>query len=88
MPQVCRFFGIIIFQNYNDHAPPHFHATYQDFEVLLRIDTLEVYRGHFPPQQLRMLQEWAAAHKSELAENWGRCAVMIEPRDIAPLAKK
>jgi len=30
MPRVSAFFGIIIAMYYNDHAPPHFHAIYQE----------------------------------------------------------
>ncbi len=29
MPTLSRFYGIVIFMNYNDHPPPHFHARYQ-----------------------------------------------------------
>ena len=39
MPTISRFFGIIIFMNYNDHMPPHFHARYQDQEVTVEIET-------------------------------------------------
>ena len=37
MPELCRFFGIIIRMYYNDHAPPHFHAVYGEDEVLIEI---------------------------------------------------
>ena len=39
MPTISRFFGIIIFMNYNDHMPPHFHDRYQDQEVTVEIET-------------------------------------------------
>jgi hypothetical protein len=45
MPELCRFFGIIIRMYYNDHGPPHFHAVYGEDEVLIEIDTLAVARG-------------------------------------------
>jgi hypothetical protein len=28
MPEICRFFGIVIKMYFGDHAPPHFHAEY------------------------------------------------------------
>ena len=37
MPEICRFCGIIIFMNYNDHGPPHFHARYEDQWVTIEI---------------------------------------------------
>jgi len=39
MPEICRFYGIIVFMNYNDHDPPHFHARYQDQEITVEIQT-------------------------------------------------
>jgi len=39
MPTLSRFYGIVTFMNYNGHQPPHFHARYQDQEVLVEIDT-------------------------------------------------
>jgi hypothetical protein len=43
MPELSRFFGIIIAMKYNDHAPPHFHANYGSDEAVFHIDkeTLE-----------------------------------------------
>jgi hypothetical protein len=29
MPEICRFFGIIIRMFFDEHDPPHFHAEYQ-----------------------------------------------------------
>lgn len=28
MPEICRFYGIVIQMYFNDHAPVHFHARY------------------------------------------------------------
>lgn len=37
MPEICRFFGIVITMNYRDHAPPHFHASYGAQEAIVSI---------------------------------------------------
>ena len=37
MPELSRFLGIVIFMNFNDHNPPHFHAKYGDFEIIIEI---------------------------------------------------
>jgi Domain of unknown function (DUF4160) len=29
MPEISRFFGIIVRMYYDDHPPPHIHAEYQ-----------------------------------------------------------
>ena len=33
---------------FNDHAPPHFHARYGEFEATIDIDTLSVLEGELP----------------------------------------
>jgi len=58
MPTLSRFYGIVIFMNYNDHQPPHFHARYQDQEVLVEIDT-GVVQGKMARRALQMIFEWA-----------------------------
>jgi len=37
MPEISRFLGIVIAILYRDHEPPHFHATYGEYEVTVRI---------------------------------------------------
>lgn len=61
MPEICRFYGIVIFMNYNDHDPPHFHARYQDQEVSIEIQT-GVVRGKMSRRALRMLFEWGGKY--------------------------
>lgn len=57
---------------HNDHAPPHFHASYQGFEALVRIADGSVMAGSLPKKALRIVQDWAAAHEAELLANWQR----------------
>ncbi len=86
MPEVSRFFGIVVKIFYNDHAPPHFHAEYGEHEVLVEIETLTTYRGSLPPRALGMVLEWATLHGEELRQDW-ELARKGEPlRPIAPLA--
>lgn len=42
MPEISRFYGIVIKMYYNDHAPPHFHAEYGSAEIVVDINTLGV----------------------------------------------
>ena len=50
MPELCRFYGIVIHMYYDDHAPPHFHARYGDQEAVLSIKNLMVLSGRLPPR--------------------------------------
>ena len=56
--------------NYNDHAPPHFHARYGSSNVMIDIRTLRVIDGSLPPRVLGLVVEWASAHTEELMTDW------------------
>ena len=72
MPEICRFYGIIISMRYNDHDPPHFHAVYQSQGAQVSIDNLDVLHGRLPPRAKRYVMEWASLHQDELREAWER----------------
>ena len=63
MPEICRFYGIIIKMFFEDHNPPHFHAEYGSFEALVEVDTLAIIGGKLPPRALGLVMEWAALHQ-------------------------
>lgn len=70
MPEISRFFGIIIALYYNDHAPPHFHAKYGSDEASVLIKTGEILDGSLSKRALRLVEEWRALHQSELENDW------------------
>lgn len=85
MPEISRFYGIIIKMYFLDHNPPHFHAEYQGMVAEFNIHTLEIIVGNIPARAKSLVIEWASAHKDELLANWQK-ARMPEPLiTIAPL---
>ncbi len=70
MPEISRFYGIIIRMFYNDHNPPHFHVIYQNDEALFDIKTLEILEGRLPKRAKTLAIEWAIEHRDELLSNW------------------
>lgn len=85
MPEISRFYGIVITVNYNEHLPPHFHARYAGERVALTVDG-RVISGHLPPRALGLVRTWAAAHANELLLDWelaraGQPLVSIDPLD-------
>ena len=68
MPEISRFYGIVIAMFYNDHTPPHFHARYGDQRAIISIDTLTVLRGRLSPRLLGLVTEWAALHQEVAGE--------------------
>ena len=85
MPELSRFYGIIIRMFYGDHAPPHFHAVYQGEEVQINLETLEVMNGSMRRRALVLVQEWATLHRAELRQAWDAASHNQEPSKIAPL---
>lgn len=73
------------FINWNDHMPPHFHATYGGKEILVSINDIEILEGELPSKQQKMVLGWAAFHQSELEEDWELAAQKQELFPIAPL---
>jgi hypothetical protein len=70
MPEICRFFGIVIAMFYDDHNPPHFHAAYGEYRAAITIETLSVMEGYLPPRALGLVIEWAFMHTGELIADW------------------
>jgi hypothetical protein len=85
MPEISRFFGIVIRMFYNDHVPPHFHASYGDWEALIEIETLGVYRGGLPRRAMALVLEWALLHRQELRRDWELARSGQTPEPVAPL---
>lgn len=85
MPQISRFFGIIIAMYFNDHNPPHFHAKYGDDEALISIKDFSILEGQIPSRALGMVIEWAALHKDELMANWKKAIENESLNKIEPL---
>jgi hypothetical protein len=82
MPEISRFFGIIIRMFYGDHDHAHFHG---EHEALIEIETLSVYRGSLPRRALALVLEWAEAHRLELRQDWQRARAGEVLAPIAPL---
>lgn len=84
MPIISRFLGITICLYWNDHLPPHYHAKYGEYEIIVEINT-GVVSGSFPKRALRHVLEWHDLHQSELMANWQLCRRQEEPKSIVPL---
>jgi Domain of unknown function (DUF4160) len=87
MPEVSRFFGIIIrmfVEAGGQHHMPHFHAYYQEHVGIYDISKIERLAGSLPRRQERLVLAWAELHQEELLSNWqtlqqGRPPIKIEP---------
>ena len=85
MPEISRFYGIIIKMYFDDHNPPHFHAEYSGQEALIDVNTLAVFSGQLPARAHTLVTEWATLHREELLSDWHK-AKNLEPLEkIEPL---
>jgi len=84
MPEISRFYGIMITMNYNDHNPPHFHARYGEREVIVHIQTGMV-EGTMPKRALEMIFAWHDRYTAELMENWDLARQRKPLKKIPPL---
>jgi hypothetical protein len=86
VPEISRFFGIVIRMFYDDHPPPHFHVEYEEFHARMTIDTLQFLKGSALPPRIRgFVLEWANDHQAELLANWHRARTSRVLLPIAPL---
>lgn len=85
MPEISRFYGIIIKMYFQDHNPPHFHAEYQGQIAEININTFETIIGSLPARARNLVIEWASEHKEELLINWEKASVPEPLQNIEPL---
>ena len=85
MPEISRFYGIVIQIYYADHPPPHFHALYGGRGATIDIETLALIDGELPARARGLVIEWATLHQDELRNAFRLAAAMEAPPRIAPL---
>lgn len=85
MPEISRFFGVIISINYRDHPPPHFHVRYGEQKALIGIQSLNLLEGNLSPRLFGMVIEWALLHRQELLDDWELARQQQPLRAIEPL---
>ena len=88
MPEISRFFGIVIrmfAEPATRHRRPRFHAYYQDAAAVFGIEPVELISGHLPRPQQRLVEAWSEIHRAELTADWERLQAGQAPFKIDPL---
>ena len=72
MPEIARFYGIIIkmFFKPKEHEPSHIHALYGEYIGEFNIQTMEMIQGDLPDRAQKMVREWIDEHRDELQTMW------------------
>lgn len=87
MPELSRFFGIVIrmYVEAGSHHTPHFHAYYQQHVAAFSFDSVDLMVGELPVRQRRLVEAWAEIHRDELVANWTQLQSGGVRRSIDPL---
>jgi len=85
MPRISEFFGIVIEMFWREHGPPHFHASYAEFEAVIDLESLDIIRGSLPNRAAGLVRDWSEQNHTALMENWERCGRLEHPLPIPPL---
>lgn len=84
MPEISRFYGIVIYMYINEHNSPHFHVWYENYKAVITIKD-GIITGSLPRRVLNLVYEWLDLHKEELLDNWQRLSNFELPNKIEPL---
>ncbi len=89
MPQISRFFGIIITMYWEFDAPhhtAHFHVRYNEYQASYSIDPITQIAGALPRRQQRLVEAWAEIYQEQLKEDWQLVQEGKRPFKITGLA--
>ena len=72
MPEISRFYGIIIkmFFKPKEHEPSHIHALYGEYMGVFDLKTLTMTEGDLPKKAQELVKEWLTTHQMELLKMW------------------
>jgi len=85
MPEICRFFGIIVRMFFDEHNPPHIHVEYQGHKAVFDLGG-NVTRGELRSRTAtKLVREWIDLHVDELREDWELSQAGQAIKKIAPL---
>jgi len=70
MPEISRFFGIIVRMYYDDHPPAHVHVEYQGQKAKIDFQG-NVLKGDLGSKTaLRLIREWIDQNGNALERDW------------------
>ena len=85
MPVISKFYGIVIRMLFLRTFGAHFHAIYENTELVVALNPVRILQGDAPARVRNMVLEWANQHQQELLEAWNRLSAARQPNTIAPL---
>lgn len=84
MPEISRFYGIIIYLYWRDHNPPHIHFAFGDYECTMDIVRRTV-EGTAPAKVISRVNKWLDIHAEEVMELWNNAREGKQIGKVQPL---
>ena len=85
MPEISRFFGIIIRMFYDDHNPPHFHVEYSGSKAIFDLQGNIITGNLNSKTATKLVREWIDLHEDELSTDWELARSKMPLKNIPPL---
>jgi len=85
MPEISRFFGIIMRMFFDEHNPPHVHAEYQGHKAVFDLNGNVTCGDLGSRTATKLVREWIDLHVTELRDDWELAQAGKEVNKIAPL---
>jgi hypothetical protein len=85
MPEVSRFFGLVVRMFYDDHEPPHVHVEYQGKKVKLDFQGNVLAGGLASKVALRLARDWIDLNVQRLEQDWQLARKGLPLEKIPPL---
>jgi hypothetical protein len=82
MPEIARFYGIVIKMFFDDYSPPQIHAAYGDYVGFIDIKKCKMINGDLSPLAKKMVEKWTKQHKDALLKMWETQKI----KKLSPLA--
>jgi hypothetical protein len=85
VPEISRFFGIVVRMFFNEHNPPHVHVEFQDGKAVFDLAGNITHGGLKSRTAVRLVREWIDVHVDELRADWELARAGRELNRIVPL---
>ena len=81
MPEIARFYGIVIkmFFKPKEHDPSHIHAIYGEYVGVFDLNTMTMTEGDLPKKAQDLVLEWLSQYNNELLEMWNTQSIKKLP---------
>ena len=79
MPCLTKIQGVKICVYSNDHVPPHIHALFGEYEILIDIREITLIKGDMPNSKRRVALDYVNMNQEDLLDAFYKLNPQIAP---------